>query len=144
MATNKKKTVHVEAIDDNIHEESKALKTSGDTVMLAVHLPHPHMIDDIPDGQGGYKTVTLPGLNDHEGVLLGAGKAKAVSIPRADWEAILALHGRERMFNSYNGNPPCVMVIKSTDALKGDEVGAMRHGLEPIDPSSVGVKETKR
>ena len=85
------------------------------------------------------KLIYAPG-----GVLLGTGAAKAVTISRTDWENILRLHGRERMYNAYNGNPPCVMEIKTLDALKGDEVQAMTHGLEPIKPEAAGVKEAKQ
>ncbi len=141
MATKKvtKKVETVPVVGDNIVEENKLKKADGDTVIIACHLPLSHEIDDVPDGANGTKTIILPGLNSRDGILLGSGYAKAVQMKRCDWEAILARHGHERMFNSYNGNPPCVMLIKSIDALKGDEVQAMTHGVEPADPKSVHV-----
>lgn len=129
---------------DNITEEVPTVRKDGDTVLVAVHLPLPHVFDDIPDGQGGVKSIMLPGINSRDGILLGVGKAKAVTLKRADWEAIVALHGGERMFNRWQDNPPCVMLIKDSSALKGDEVKAMTHGLEPIKAESVGVTEAKR
>lgn len=141
--TEVKKVEQAAVIADNISEEAPQIKATGATVTLAVHLPLSHVFDDIPDGQGGTKCIQLPGLNAPDGILLGVGKAKAVTLPLQDWEAIQKLHGHERMFNSWNGNPPCVMVIKSLDALKGDEVQAMKHGVEPVDPRSVGVETVK-
>lgn len=144
MATKKttpvKKVEAVPVVADNIAEESKITRPTGDTVLVACHLPLSHEIDDVPDGANGTKTIILPGLNSRDGILLGSGYAKAVQMKRADWEAIIAMHGHERMFNSYNGNPPCVMLIKDMSALKGDEVQAMTHGVEPADPKSVHVK----
>ena len=119
-------------VADNITERPAVAESTGDRVTLAVHLPMSHIIDDLPDGSGGVKSLE------------GTGAAKAVTISRVDWENILRLHGRERMYNSYNGNPPCVMEIKTLDALKGDEVQAMTHGLEPIKPEAAGVKEAKQ
>lgn len=141
MATKKvtKKVETVPVVGDNIVEENKLKRADGDTVIIACHLPLSHEIDDVPDGANGTKTIILPGLNSRDGILLGSGYAKAVQMKRCDWEAILAMHGHERMFNAYNGNPPCVMLIKSIDALKGDEVQAMTHGVEPADPKSVHV-----
>lgn len=145
MATKKAKQIETPPVTaDNIQAEAPVVRKDGDTVMIAVHLPLSHEFDDIPDGQGGVKSVVLPGLNSRDGILLGVGKAKAVTMKRADWEAIVALHGGERMFNSWQGNPPCVMLIKDSSALKGDEVKAMKHGLEPIEAESVGVTEAKR
>lgn len=142
--TNKKPVEKAAVVADNITEQPAVAESTGDRVTLAVHLPMSHIIDDLPDGSGGVKSLELPGLNAPGGILLGTGAAKAVTISRADWENILRLHGRERMYNSYNGNPPCVMEIKTLDALKGDEVQAMTHGLEPIKPEAAGVKEAKQ
>ena len=142
--TNKKTVEKAAVVADNIHEQPAVAPATGDRVTLAVHLPMSHIIDDLPDGSGGVKSLELPGLNAPGGVLLGTGAAKAVTISRADWENIKRLHGRERMYNAYNGNPPCVMEIKTLDALKGDEVQAMTHGLEPIKPEAAGVKEAKQ
>lgn len=138
-----KKVETAQVVGDNIVEENKLRKADGDTVIIACHLPLSHEIDDVPDGANGTKTIVFPGLNSRDGILLGTGYAKAVQIKRADWEAIIAMHGHERMFNSYNGNPPCVMLIKSMDALKGDEVQAMTHGVEPVDPKSVHVTSAR-
>ena len=132
-------------VASNIEEEKKSTNVGGDTVTVACHLPFGLKFDDVPDGDGT-KTIIFPGINEHArgaeaGILLGVGKSVAVILKRCDWEAIVRMHGKERAFNSYNGNPPCLMVIKDTSAMQGDEVKAQKHGLEPIDPKAVNVVE---
>lgn len=139
--SSKKQITAAKTVADNITENKEANKASNSDVMLAVHLPLSHVFDDIPDGSGGVKSVLLPGVNTPGGILLGVGKAKAVTLSSNDWGWIKKLHGNERMFNSFNGAPPCVMEIKDPSALKGDEVKAMRHGVEPITPGAVSVTD---
>lgn len=129
----------------NIDDKKKSEKVNGDYVTIACHLPYGLKFDDVPDGDGT-KTIIFPGINEHArgadaGILLGVGKSVAVTLKRCDWEAIIRMHGKERAFNAYNGNPPCIMPIKDISAMQGDEVCAQKHGLEPIDPKAVNVTE---
>lgn len=126
-------------------------KIQGETVIISCSLPHGLKFDDVPDPKGGYKTIVFPGLNDAlkgkpEGILLGAGYAVTKTLARVDWENIKKAHGRERAFNSYNGMPPCLFELKNEDEwhARQDEVAQQDHGLNPIDPASVGVEESKK
>ena len=92
-------------------------QNSSTQVTVAVHLPHGIMFDDVPVKGGGTKTVIFPGINDGEGILLGVGQSVAVKIEKEDWENIIRMHGKERAFNSYNGMPPCIMLIDDPKAF---------------------------
>ena len=54
--------------------------------------------DQIPDGNGGTKTIIIPGINDHlrgnavGGILLGVGNSIAVTLSASDWETSLRQH----------------------------------------------------
>lgn len=136
-------------VASNIDEAPASVSESSDNVIIACHLPLGLIFDDVPNGSGGTKSVEFPGLNaalrgnPRGGILLGAGKAVAVSIPRRDWEAIKAMHGKEPVFTGVRGNPPCLIEMQSIEEFNSrrDEIiSEMRHGLEPIDPASVKVK----
>lgn len=131
--------------------EEKEL-TGADVVYLRVSLRSPVRFDDIPNGKGGTKSVTLPGLDDElkgkrDGILAPDGNAKFFQLPRADWEAIKTMYGDTRMFHSYKGFPACVAEIGSiTDARKGayrDEIEATKTGFAPADPKAENVEENK-
>ena len=112
---------------------------------MAVHLPHGIMFDDVPVKGGGTKTVIFPGINDGEGILLGVGQSVAVKIEKEDWENIIRMHGKERAFNSYNGMPPCIMLIDDPKAIHNSrDVKEQKHGLEPLDPTLLKVEEVKK
>ena len=69
------------------------------------------------------------------------GNAVYQQIPRADWEALFALHGKERMFNSCNGFPPCVFKVDSVAEAKKsndvqDQIKASQTGLDPLAEDS--------
>ena len=103
------------------------------------------MFDDVPVKGGGTKTVIFPGINDGEGILLGIGQSVAVKIEKEDWENIIRMHGKERAFNSYNGMPPCIMLIDDPKAIHNSrDVKAQKHGLEPLDPTLLKVEEVKK
>ena len=115
-------------------------------VTLCVSLRNGHIFDDIPDGKGGYKKVHLAGLDDalrgkKGGVLADKGNAVYQTMPKADWDALFALHGKERMFNSWNGFPPCVFEVKSVSEAKKseviqDQIKASKTGLDPLPEDS--------
>ena len=121
-------------------EKSEDLQ-GADVVTLCVSLRNGHVFDDIPDGKGGFKKITLAGLDDHlrgtkGGILADKGNAVYQQMPRADWEALYNLHGKERMFNSWNGFPPCVFEVKNVAEAKKseviqDQIKASQTGLDP-------------
>ena len=97
--------------------------------------------DDVDNGTGGTKTITLPGINQSlagksKGILLGEGNAVLTSMSRADWECIKRNHGKSKLFTSF---PPLLMEVKSQQEFRArrDEIGEMRTGLSPVDPKSV-------
>lgn len=61
--TTNKKAEKAAVVADNITEQPAVAESTGDRVTLAVHLPLSHIIDDLPDGTGGVKSLELPGLN---------------------------------------------------------------------------------
>lgn len=149
-----RRTVEKPAIvADNIErEEARAAVPTGETVTVACHLAHPLKFDDVPNGIGGTKTIIFPGINDSlvgrkSGILIGAGKAVAVTIAKKDWQAIKAMHGKEAVFVGVNGFPPCLIEMKDAaefKARKNEIVSEMRHGLEAKTAESVGVKEATK
>lgn len=145
----KKKSEAAPVVASNFEDTPAAVSESSDNVIIACHLPLGLVFDDVPNGMGGTKKVEFPGLNAslrgnaRGGILLGAGKAVAVSIARKDWEAIKAMHGKEPVFRGVGGNPPCLIEMQSIEefnARRDEIVSEMKHGLEPIDPAAVRVK----
>ncbi len=144
----------LEVVADNLEDEAKSVSkvdAGADTVTIACSLAHGLKFSDVPS-RGGVKTVTFPGVNDtlrgqSFGILADGGRAVLVTIARADWEAIKAMHGRERAFVGHNGLPPALLEMKGGKEefkARQDEVSEMRHGLEPIDPAAVSVRETDK
>lgn len=153
--TNSKKTADVggQVVGTTTEQEAEKSLHGSDVVVLRVSLRSPHRFDDVPNGSGGTKVVVLPGLDEtlrgqRQGLLTPEGNAVFFQLPRADWEAILAMHGQERMFKSYQGFPACVAEIESVVAAKKgavkDEIEATRTGFAPIDPKAEGVTETPK
>lgn len=137
---------------NNFDKKGKKIaeKISGETVIISCSLPHGLKFDDVPDRKGGFKTIVFPGLNDSlkgkkTGILLGAGYACTKTLAKEDWENIKKKHGKERAFQSWNGLPPCLYELKNKDEWdqKQDEIAQQDHGLNPIDPESVGVEARK-
>lgn len=127
--------------------------TGAGVATLRVSLRHPHKFDDLPDGQGGVKTVILPGLDDNlrgkpSGILTAEGNAIFFQIPHEDWETIKKMHGQEQMFLPWHGNPPLVAEIESVSAAKSgayrDDIAATQTGLGPQDPAKVNVTEAPK
>lgn len=126
--------------------------SGADVVTLRVSLRRGYAIDDVPDGAGSTKTVVLPGLDANlrgakQGILTPDGNAVFIQLPRVDWEFIKQVHGKERMFNSYQGKPACVAEVKSLSAAKSgaynDEIKETATGYAPKDPAKLGVHEAK-
>ena len=117
-----------------------------DVVTLCVSLRNGHIFNDIPDGHGGYKKIQLAGLDDNQrggkgGILTDKGNAVYQQMPRSDWEALYALHGKERMFNSWHGFPPCVFKVSSVSEAKRakdiqDQIKETVTGLDPFAENS--------
>ena len=131
-------------------KKTKSAAKTAATVVLAVSLPHGLKFDDVPCSDGGTKTIVFPGLNDdlrskREGILLGKGNAIAFKIDKADWENILKMHGKEAAFTGVNGGMPCIIEMKDKAEFNArrDEIAEVDHGLNPIQPESVNVKEVK-
>lgn len=127
-------------------KKDKETLSGADVVTLCVSLRNGHIFDDIPDGKGGKKSIRLAGLDDHlrgqkGGVLTDKGNAVYQQMPRSDWEALYALHGKERMFNSWNGFPPCVFKVDSVSEAKKskdiqDQIKESKTGLDPLAEDS--------
>lgn len=127
-------------------KKDKETLSGADVVTLCVSLRNGHIFNDIPDGHGGFKKIHLAGLDDHlrggkGGVLTDKGNAVYQQMPRADWEALYALHGKERMFNSWNGFPPCVFKVDSVSEAKKskdiqDQIKETVTGLDPLAENS--------
>ena len=127
-----------EIVVDNIEKDSPVVSQGAETITIACHLPFALAFDDVPNGAGGTKTIVFPSVNSihrNGGVLVERGKAAAVTIARADWEAIVAMHGREIAFTGRDGMPPCLIPMKDAAEFKARQseiVSEMVHGLEPL------------
>lgn len=152
MAKKNRKTVSVETQAQVVAtlDEPAEVKVEGETTIIACHLPFDIRFDDIPDGKGGFKSITLTGLNSNlrgkaSGILQVDGSL-AQSLLKKDWEAILKIHGREAVFTGVNGHIPCIVEVgsKANFLARESELREQRHGLEPIDPKKVGVQETPK
>lgn len=131
-------------------DEPIETKVEGETTMIACHLPFDIRFDDIPDGKGGKKSITIKGLNSAlrgkpSGILTVEGSLAQVLLKR-DWEAILRIHGREAVFTGVNGGVPCIVEVgnKANFKARESELREQRHGLEPIEPKKAGVVETPK
>lgn len=126
--------------------KDKETLNGADVVTLCVSLRNGHVFSDIPDGHGGHKKIHLAGLDDHlrggkGGILTDKGNAVYQQMPRSAWEALYALHGKERMFNSWNGFPPCVFKVNSVSEAKKskeiqDQIKETVTGLDPLAEDS--------
>ena len=146
-----RKKSNVEVIGSTLDDEREEGLSGADTVTIAVALRQGHKFDDVPNGTGGTKTVTLPGIDDHlrgsrGGILSPDGNAVYVTLPRADWEAIKALHGRERMFLGFGNHAPNIIEIgrKSDIKAHADEIKSTATGTAPIHTKDAGVSITQK
>nr|DAH90097.1 MAG TPA: hypothetical protein [Caudoviricetes sp.] len=148
----KKAQTEVAQIEATTFDNEPEIETpEGETISVACCLPLGLKFTDIPNGKGGTKTIILPGVNSvlrgkKTGILLGAGNAVCVTLAKSDWEALLAIHGREDAFVGRNGQMPCIYPVGDVKGFKAarDEIKEMKTGLEPIEPKAVGVKEADR
>lgn len=156
MATRKKPVQAVEPTQEetlivaSTLDEDKGQTVEEGTIAIACCLPFGLRFDDIPDGKGGTKVITLPSLNEglrgkRTGVLAMPGNAVCVQLPKKDWDALLEKHGREIAFTGRDGRMPCVYPVGDVKGFKSasSEIAEMKHGLEPVAPETVGVIETK-
>ncbi len=151
-ATKKKTAPKMDIVGSTLEEEKAEAKSGANVVTIAVSLRRGHKFDDVPNGNGGVKTVYLAGLDDNlrgnkGGILAADGNCIFQTLDRVDWENILAMHGRERMFVGFNGFSPCVFEVKGGIKAKAsykDEISNTSTGLAPLDVSKqAGITETK-
>lgn len=146
----KAKDTTVEIVADTAEQDTKSVSgTAGtDFTYVASGLALGIKFDDVDNGNGGTKTVELPGINHTlvgkpTGILLGTGNAVLVRVAKADWEDIKRKHGRERIFTAV---PPLVFEVPGGKAeldSRSDEVKAIQNGVSPVDPKSAGVEKAK-
>lgn len=147
-----RKIEKTEVISSTLDDEKAEAKTGTDVVTIAVCLRFNHKFDDVPNGTGGTKTVILEGLDsdlrgESFGILNASGNAKFQTLPRKDWEAILAMHGSEAMFKGLNGHTPSVFEVKRNEIKSdtvNDKVKNSAGGFDPVDPAKLGVTEIKQ
>ncbi len=143
----KKAVNNAEVVGSTLDTEKAEAKTGANVVTIAVALRCGHKFTDVPNGQGGVKTVYLAGLDDNlrgnkGGILAPDGNCVFQTLDAQDWENIKAMHGRERMFTGHNGHAPCVFEIKGGVANKSaykDEIASTSTGVAPLDASKQGV-----
>lgn len=149
----KKKTQTVttaQVVASTLEKEQEPVENGAETIAIACSLPFGLKFDDVPCGNGATKTVILPGVNSslrgkNSGVLALPGNAVCVTLLKKDWDAIVAAHGKEIAFIGRNGKMPCVYPVGDKRGFRSaaSEIAEMKHGLEPINPAAVGVKETE-
>lgn len=141
IVTADKTTLDVVAKVGDFENEKTAVNSNitGDCVYIACHLEGGVKFDGVPDGNGGTKTVTFPGINDdlrgkRTGILLSAGKSIAVKILRTEWEWIKSHYGDSGLFKWNNGVPPCLLECQTLDEFNNrEEVKHQVSGFEPSD-----------
>lgn len=141
IVTADKTALDVVAKVGDFENEKTAVNSNitGDCVYIACHLEGGVKFDGVPDGNGGTKTVTFPGINDdlrgkRTGILLSAGKSIAVKIPRTEWEWIKSHYGDSGLFKWNNGVPPCLLECQTLDEFNNrEEVKHQVSGFEPSD-----------
>lgn len=145
-----KKTTEVAVVGSTFTEEKAVEANSSDLIAIAVSLPYDLRFDDIPVKSGGTKSITLPNINSNQRgnrtpMLALAGNALCVMMPKEDWEALKAVHGREAVFTGVNGGMPCVYPVgdKAGFLAAESEIKEMRSGLDPVTPEDVNVEERK-
>lgn len=144
------KVEEAEVIASTLEEENEQQDSNEEMISIACCLPFGLKFTDVPTGNGGSKTVIFPGVNKAlkgkaDGILALPGNAVCVTIPKKDWEAILAIHGKEIAFTGRNGAMPCVYPVGDIKGFKSakSEIKEMKTGVEPVDPKTLGVKEAK-
>ena len=98
-ATNTAKTQVLEADISTMEEVEPVQAETSDMTYLAVSLPFDVEFTDIPNGNGGTKTIVLPGINSalrgkKTGVLALPGNAIGVSISKKHSKPCMAVNWR--------------------------------------------------
>lgn len=142
-------TIDAAPIVASTMEEAPKVESGVETIAIACSLPFGLRFTDIPNEKGGTKTIVLPGVNQalkgkKTGVLALPGNAVCVTQPKADWDALVRIHGKEIAFTGRNGGMPCIYPVTDVQGFRAaeSEIKEMRNGLEPVNPASMGVKET--
>lgn len=137
----------IDSTSEDLEKKAKGSGKSSSRVYVACGLMLGIKFNDVDNGNGGFKTVTFPGINSHlrgkkSGILTGDGNAVLVSLDRDDWECIKRKHGKERIFTSV---PPLLMEVKDRNEFneRKDEIKEMTTGTAPVDPASENVQEDK-
>lgn len=150
MASTKKTAKTATIIADTSKESVKNVSNTSNSklVYIACGMPLGIKFDDVSNGNGGVKTVILPGINQSlagqaTGVLNASGNAVLVSIDADDWEDIKRKHGKERCFTSI---PPLLLEVKNEaefNARKSEDIAEMQTGVDPVNPEEAGVAVDK-
>jgi hypothetical protein len=143
----KNNTAVADVVGSTLETKKTEAKTGANVVTIAVALRCGHKFTDVPNGQGGVKTVYLAGLDDNlrgnkGGILAPDGNCIFQTLDATDWENIKAMHGRERMFTGHNGHSPCVFEIKGgvdNKSAYADEIANTSTGVAPLDATKQGV-----
>lgn len=149
--TAKKKKTNVDVVGSTLGNEVAASEEqAGETIAIAVSLPYDLRFDGIPVKGGGTKSITFPSINSSQRgsrnpVLALAGNALCVMLPKDDWEALLATHGKEIVFTGRDGRIPCIYPVgdKAGFLAAESEIKEMKTGLEAAIPEKIGVTVSK-
>lgn len=144
MAKRTKKEDTAEVIASTTDVETVEAKSGADVVYISCGLRNGHKFDDV--GSNNNEVVILPGIDDSlrgnkGGILTPDGNAVLISLPRKQWEDILAKHGQERMFKGSSSHAPLVFEVNSKEEFKArqDEIKTSITGIAPKDLSKMGV-----
>lgn len=147
----KEETVEVIAKTEREGGASDLSQGASNKVTLACHLMTAVKFDQIPDDNGGTKTIIIPGINDNlrgnsaGGILLGVGNSIAVTLSASDWENMKRLYGNMSFFKPQNGLPPCIMELKGgkDEFENSDAVKVQTAGTEPVEQDKIVRKTSK-
>ena len=145
MAARKKDTT-AEIITETAEEQPvKTASAGSDMTFVACALPLGITYDDVDNGAGGFKTVTLPGstharAGEKTGILLGKGNGVLGSLAKKDWEDIKKKHGRERYFTNVPAQLFEIEGGESEFKSRRDEISEIDNGVNPVDPKSTGTE----
>lgn len=100
---------------------------------------------DVPNGNGGKKSITIPGVNDSlrgkkHGILALPGNAVLCRVAASDWSYIKSTYAGSRFFTSA---PPLLRELPNDAAFRSktmkDERKEAQTRIDPIDPTKMRV-----